>query len=151
LKVYKSRVKGSLEDFKAWSADPFLWERSVTERAKIHAQDRKREKKKKTTEDLVAKAKSLPSPESGNGGSEPTTKQVSNEKKANELQSELRPQSQQIQQGGRSVSFPIRDGFLVQVNLPEDGLTLKEFKRLGLFLYPYCTDIDLERAQWTEG
>ena len=30
-----TRVKSSLEDFKAWSADPFAWERAVTDKAKV--------------------------------------------------------------------------------------------------------------------
>src|ERR1700730_1871557 len=29
LKVYKSRLKSSLEDYQAWSKDPIAWEKSV--------------------------------------------------------------------------------------------------------------------------
>src|SRR5438270_5483200 len=44
LKVYKSRVKSSLEDFRAWSADPFAWERTVTDRAKAAGLESRKEK-----------------------------------------------------------------------------------------------------------
>jgi hypothetical protein len=50
---------------------------------------------------------------------------------------------------GRKVSFPIRSGLCIEMTLPEDGLTLKELHRLGLFLYPYCTDIDTDHSPWT--
>ena len=49
----------------------------------------------------------------------------------------------------RRVSFPIRPGLNVEMTLPAQGLTLKELQRLGLFLYPYCTDIDQDRSPWT--
>src|SRR6476661_1603494 len=44
LKVYKSRVKSSLEDFKAWSADPFAWERAVTDKARANRKESRKEK-----------------------------------------------------------------------------------------------------------
>src|ERR1700733_4930856 len=45
LKVYKSRVKSSLEDFRSWSADPFAWERAVTDKAKAAGLESRKEKK----------------------------------------------------------------------------------------------------------
>ena len=47
LKVYKSRLKSSLEDFKAWSADPFAWERAVTEKAKTNGMGSRLERKER--------------------------------------------------------------------------------------------------------
>ena len=45
LKVYKSRVKSSIEDFKAWSADPFAWERAITDKAKAAGMSSRKERK----------------------------------------------------------------------------------------------------------
>ncbi len=121
LKVYKSRVKSSLEDFKAWSADPFAWERAVTDktRANLGAETRK-EKKAKT---------------------EPSKEELPKQKKA---PVEERSGTEIV----RKVSFPLRPGLSVEVTLPADGLTKKELNRLGLFLYPYCNEIDTDESPW---
>ena len=34
------------------------------------------------------------------------------------------------------------------MTIPAEGLSLKELHRLGLFLYPYCNDIDPETTRW---
>ncbi len=49
---------------------------------------------------------------------------------------------------GRRVSFPIRSDFSIEMVLPPEGITLKELHRIGLFLYPYCQDIDPDTMRW---
>lgn len=127
LKVYKSRVKSSLEDFKAWSADPFAWERAVTDKARAAGLESRKEKKAKA----------------------PTVKPVSKKKVSVEEIEEEDSLLVTSPPHGRRVSFPIRPDFCVEMVLPPEGLSLKELNRLGLFLYPYCTDIDQERSPWT--
>ena len=51
-------------------------------------------------------------------------------------------------EGVRRVAFPIRPDFCVEMSLPPEGITLKELRRLGLFLYPYCQDIDPSAEPW---
>lgn len=139
LKVYKSRVKSSLEDFKAWSADPFAWERAVTDKARaslgMEMRKERKEKKPPVTKVPAAKKKS----------EEPVAEVVPDE--ADELTVPIAaPPSEGT---GRKVSFPIRPDLCVEMVLPENGLTLKELHRLGLFLYPYCSDIDQEHSPWS--
>jgi len=130
LKVYKSRVKSSLEDFKAWSADPFAWERAVTDktRATLSTETRK-EKLTKTA---------------------PPKAQVSKRSKAAPA-AEVEEGTEIVapENGRRKVLFPIRPDFNVEVSIPANGLTRKELNRLGLFLYPYCNEIDAEDSPWT--
>jgi len=129
LKVYKSRVKSSLEDFKAWSADPFVWERAVTDKARAHGLEHKKRKPKKVEEVEVAatpRAKREPRVEA------PVVEASATMTLA----------------VGRRVSFPIRADFSVEMVLPPEGITLKELHRLGLFLYPYCQDIDPDSMRW---
>ena len=124
LKVYKSRVKSSLEDFKAWSADPFAWERAVTDktRASLGAETRKDKLTKVIPDKPLPKRKAAPVEE------EVLTRDTER----------------------RKVAFPIRPDFNVEVTLPANGLTRKELNRLGLFLYPYCNEIDAEDSPWTQ-
>ena len=120
LKVYKSRVKSSIEDFQDWSADPFAWERKVTDKARVSGLERRKDKRKKKTS-----AKARPS------------KKI-----------EVGQKTDFIEDGVRTVSFPIRSDFSVDISLPEQGLTLAELQRLALFLFPYCKDLDLEKVNW---
>lgn len=46
----------------------------------------------------------------------------------------------------RLLTFPVRADLCVEVKLPEGGLSVDEFHRLGLFLYPYCNDLDLTKT-----
>jgi hypothetical protein len=46
----------------------------------------------------------------------------------------------------RLLTFPVRKDLCVEVKLPEGGLSVDEFQRLGLFLYPYCNDLDLTQT-----
>ena len=126
LKVYKSRVKSSLEDYKAWCANPFQWERSVSDRQKASQnQEPKKPKKEKKVEAIGVELPDV------------------HELVEPVVSSAPRSKSE------RKVEFPIRPGFAIEMTLPSDGLSLKELKRLGLFLYPYCTDFDDEKSPWT--
>jgi hypothetical protein len=125
LKVYKSRLKSSVEDFKAWSADPFAWERAVTDKAKAaQAIERQKEKKpvspskaaRRTAETKATETETVSAIQT-TGSAEPSTK-------------------------ARKVAFPIRPDFCVEMTIPAEGISLKELQLLGLFLYPYCKDID---------
>ncbi len=122
LKVYKSRLKSSVEDFKAWSADPFAWERAVTDKAKA-AQAIERQKEKKPVAPSKAARRAVGSKES-------------------EVPLPVQATSAEPGSRARKVAFPIRPDFCVEMTIPEEGITLKELQLLGLFLYPYCKDID---------
>ncbi len=134
LKVYKSRLKSSIEDFRAWSSDPFAWERTVTERAKAHALESRKEKR-----ELAKKAPK------GEKAAEPKATLPEAELSTPE---NLTPQTDNK---GRRVSFPIRPDFNIEILLPTEGITLKELHRLGLFLYPYCQDLEAEQLRWPSG
>jgi hypothetical protein len=135
LKVYKSRVKSSVEDFKAWSADPFAWERAVTDKAKAAASSERAKEKEKEKE----KAKHPIQP------ARAAKKMMEGERML--LPDHPLPESAKGE-GARHVSFPIRPDFCVEKTLPTVGITQKELQRLGLFLYPYCQDIDPGGEPW---
>lgn len=130
LKVYKSRVKSSLEDFKAWSADPFAWERQITDKARAAGLESRREKK-------AAKPPATAAP-------------TAKKKAAAKIESELPAENEApvVVGPARRVSFPIRPDFCVEMTIPAEGLTLKELQRLGLFLYPYCSDMEPGETRW---
>ncbi len=138
LKVYKSRLKSSLDDYKAWAADPFAWERSVTEKSKIQvAQARKAERKQSKTPkgEVSRNSKVTVKAVEGNGEISAQTVQAEVERPASGHSPRL-----------RRLNLPIRNGVDVEVVLPTDGITLRELQRIGLFLYPYCTDSDENRS-----
>ncbi|MBI1861666.1 MAG: hypothetical protein HYR96_12180 [Deltaproteobacteria bacterium] len=160
LKVYKSRLKNTLEDYKGWAADPFAWEKRVTEKSKVQAAEaRKLERVKKQAKTVKA----------------PKTVKVSRREEAAEALAEATDAAESVpapvvapsiestltnfaaqgaghivsgQNSGkvRRLSLPIRNGFDIEVTLPADGITLKELQRIGLFLYPYCKDSDQTKA-----
>jgi hypothetical protein len=142
LKVYKSRVKSSLEDFRAWSADPFAWERTVTDKARAAGLESRKDRKKKA---VAAPAK--PAPEIAAPPAEAATPAATGATAA-PVAPAADPIGAPSPRSGRRVSFPIRADFSVEVILPAEGITLKELHRLGLFLYPYCKDIDPEQSAW---
>ncbi len=127
LKVYKSRAKSSIEDFKAWSSDPFAWERAVTDKAKAAAASENRKDKKPAQKSRGSKREA--------------------EIEVDESVETL-PVASGSPEGVRRVAFPIRPDFCVEMSLPPEGITLKELRRLGLFLYPYCQDIDPSAEPW---
>jgi hypothetical protein len=49
----------------------------------------------------------------------------------------------------RTVTFPIRPDFELQVKLPRDGLTVQELKKLIYFLLPYAPDWEPSEAPRT--
>jgi len=128
-KIYKSRAKNSIEDFQAWSADPFAWERKVTDKAKNAGMETRKERKhKRRKSQSIAKQKQS--------------------KTKHPAQEALISDSKEKVTGMRTVSFPIRPDCSIEMLIPEEGLSLKELHKLGLFLYPYCNDIDPEKTQW---
>lgn len=128
LKVYKSRAKSSIEDFQSWSADPFAWERAVTDKAKTI---QKKVSKRQTQINTPPSAK----------------REV--RRKQTPTDSPVEAQLPTVDSKGvRRISFPIRPDFNLEISLPKEGITLAELNRLGLFLYPYCTDIDPNKAHW---
>ncbi len=116
LKVYKSRVKSSVEDFQSWSADPFAWERAVTDKAKAAVKEKERKPAKAARKAIEVEA-------------EPT-------------EVVIEPTAAPVLTGARRVSFPIRKNFSVEMTLPAEGLSAKELQRIGLFLYPYCQELE---------
>ncbi len=134
LKVYKSRVKSSLEDFKAWSADPFAWEREVLERAKAQGLEGRKEKQ------AAKRAKQLPAPAKKEAsGAEPEAEVPVTE---TEIVAPVAA-SAAANSSGMHIRLPIRPDFSIEIVLPKDGLKLKELNRLGMFLYPYCVDVEV--------
>ena len=142
LKVYKSRVKSSLEDFKAWSADPFAWERAITDKARAAKLDQRREQKRKAK--TVAETAPAPAPRK-RADRKPAAEPVATPPVAAQTAIEPLESTNGV---SRRVSFPIRGDFSVEMTLPPEGLTLKELHRIGLFLYPYCNDIDPAESRW---
>jgi hypothetical protein len=122
LRVYKSRIKGSLEDYRDWCRDPLAWERNLNQKANAYLL-KKKNSKKPIKENFETPKK---------------------EAAATSATTEAETETQQKQTGSRKVSFPIRPDFEIQMSIPIDGITRKELQKIGLFLYPYCKDIDLE-------
>jgi hypothetical protein len=117
LKVYKSRVKHSIEDFRAWSADPFLWERELTQKKKHQGVEKRREgaASKRASKQTVA----------------PT----------DEASAPIRA-SQQIR-------LPLRPDVSIEITIPAEGLKIKDLHRIGMFLLPYCEDVDPMKVPWS--
>lgn len=51
-----------------------------------------------------------------------------------------------IKKAGRTLTFPVRADLCIEVKVPEGGISTDDFLRLGLFLYPYCNDLDLTKT-----
>lgn len=51
----------------------------------------------------------------------------------------------------RTLELPIRTDFSVEITIPEEGLSLEEFHRLGMFLFPYCKGIDFKKPPYWPG
>jgi len=126
LKVYKSRVKSSLEDYQAWCKDPLGWEKSVNEKGKTAPV-------KESRKNHLGK-----NGKNGSGKAEPT-----------EVISPEALEMRSAHRAPRKLAFPLRPDCNVEILLPADGLTLKELLRLGLFLYPYCKDTEQFKPRWS--
>lgn len=136
MKVYKSRVKHSIEDFQSWSADPFVWERQVSEKAKLLERGQRKSlraarKISEPVEDAIAR--------------KVATQALS---ELGELEVDTAEDTAETVDRARKVQFPIRSGTTVEVTLPAEGLTMKELRKLGMFLFPYCTDFDAVAKDW---
>lgn len=56
--------------------------------------------------------------------------------------------SRQTQANGKkTLTFPLSATKVIEITLPREGLSQEEFKKLGLFLYPYCSDLDLTKTK----
>lgn len=136
-RVYKSRVKSSLEDFKAWCADPFQWEREQAQKPR-HPQAEKPAKKnvKKEKKEKVVVLAPLPVAPPPPVFSTPIQSPAPTVP-APVLKAAVKAAVEHLK-----VSLPIREGFSIECCLPEDGLTLKEFNRIKSLLYAYCREAD---------
>lgn len=47
----------------------------------------------------------------------------------------------------RTLTFPLSAKKVIEITLPREGISQEEFRRLGLFLYPYCSDLDLTKTK----
>lgn len=135
VRVYKSRVKSSLEDFKAWCADPFQWERTQAQKPR-HTPSSESKKvqspkpKKKKRENAIEVPKELSAPV-------PSPAQVEVLVVEEPPRVITRTRTEHLK-----ISLPIREGFSIECFLPEDGLTLKEYNRIKSLLYAYCHEAD---------
>jgi hypothetical protein len=136
LKVYKSRVKSSLEDYRSWSTDPFGWEKSVSERKSAVVREKKRAQKSPVAAPVKSSsrkaARTIPAKTTAKG-------EIPVQSESTESETE------------QTLSLPIRPGCTINIALPSGGLTLKDLHRLGMFLYPYCTDADDSLSPWSQG
>lgn len=126
IEVYKSRVKNTLDDFDSWTTDKAGWERNVIGRSKTSSAKPKEEK-----------------PSAGKGKQSGARRP--------EAAAPAEEATYSSGKATRKLSFPIRPDFEAKVEIPMDGLTSAELRRLGLFLLPYCNDLSSENmnpAEW---
>lgn len=124
VKVYKSRLKSSLEEFLSWSQDPIGWEHSIEQ-----LQKQGRGEGRSGKEGISA----------GQSPGKRLSAILKDRKKA------VRNERLLLRRGvgavsPRKVSFPLRSDFELEMTVPQDGLTAKELLRIGLFLYSFCAD-----------
>jgi hypothetical protein len=138
--VYKSRLKSTLEDFVAWNKDAVGWERSVLEKANQF----KKEKSAKAAAAAAAAATAA-------SATPPPAEEKKVQRPPHRPQTISNPLVRASESAGsRKVSFPIRNDFNVEVTIPSDGLSSKELLKLGLFLFPYCKDLESrEESVWS--
>ncbi len=54
-------------------------------------------------------------------------------------------------QDRKTLTFPVRADACVEVVLPAGGITVQDYLKLGLFLMPYCRDLQVPQTfQWSE-
>lgn len=112
---YARRVHVALDDFMQWKADRSGWERSVSARQSARQTNDGENKPR-----AVKPQRATPN-QSNSSTSAPQTNGSTN------------PEA-------RTVTFPIRPDFEIQVSLPRNGLTIRELKKLMYFLLPYASD-----------
>lgn len=111
VEEYARRIKLVLNDFTSWKKDRAAWEKSIS-----------------------ARQNSRPTNEGEKKGSQKTE----NAKK--QSQNSEHTTAQQAKQNTRIVKFPIRPDFEVSIEIPAEGLTTTELKKLLYFLLPYAKD-----------
>jgi len=47
----------------------------------------------------------------------------------------------------RTLTFPLSAKKMIEIRLPREGISQEDFKKLGLFLFPYCIDLDLTKTK----
>lgn len=150
LKVYKSRLKSTLEDFVAWNKNAVDWERSVIAKADQFKKDKSAKAAANAAAAAAAAAASAAAV-----ATETAPAPASEEKKApranHRTQTVTSALTRPTDSGAqRKVSFPIRSDFNVEITLHGDGLSSKELLKLGLFLFPYCKDMESrEESVWS--
>jgi hypothetical protein len=117
LNTYQSKVRSTLKDFREWNESPANWEKSVNSKSKSSRSEKPGSSK--------VRAKRVPS----------------------EVQLPINKAEVASGTNTRRLTFPIRANFDLPVEIPADGLTLTELKRLGAFLMPYCKDFSADT--WT--
>lgn len=144
LKVYKSRLKSTLEDFVAWNKDAVSWERSVLEKATQF-------KKDKSAKAAAAAAAAAATTTVSQAPKACETTEKTTARTSHRAETVTTPIIRSTETAGtRKVSFPIRNDFNVEIIIPADGLSSKELLKLGLFLFPYCKDMESrEDSMWS--
>ncbi len=115
LDVYKSRVKATLENFKAWKLDRSQWEAS----AQLGMNRKINLYKIRDQYQLHLPANSI--------GKSSLAERIKYQTIAT-----------------RHVSLSIRENFEVSVTIPKNGLTRQEFYRLTYLLMPHCPEFSIE-------
>lgn len=125
IEEYARRLKLVLTDFFAWKQDRAKWEREVTGRgANVNRATPQGNTKKKESHTVK-------------------TKSVVND---NAAATNPNPDSNLY----RRISFPIRPGTEIAIELPSDLITMEELQRIGLYLLPYCKDFASNKFQKTK-
>lgn len=112
VEEYARRIKLVLDDFTSWKKDRAAWEKSISARQNSRPinEGEKKARSQKT---------------------EATKKQSDDSKHT---------AAQETRLNTRVVKFPIRPDFEVSIEIPSEGLTTSELKKLLYFLLPYAQD-----------
>ena len=113
---YGRRVHIVLKDFAEWQQDRSGWERRVsTKRTARPSRDGEKKQRRASRNRKTSKART---------------------------DSQGRSNAEQVQpdSGFRTVKFPIRDDFDLEIKLPKDRLTVAELQKVAFFLLPYTRD-----------
>lgn len=63
------------------------------------------------------------------------------------------PKESNLQRGPekKTLTFPVRSDACVEVILPPGGISVQDYLKLGLFLMPYCKDLQVPQTfQWSD-
>ena len=116
VEAYGRRVALVLKDFTEWQQDRGGWERRVsTKRSARSSGDGKKKQKRASRNRKTSQARKDSQGKSNVGQEQPDS-------------------------GVRTVKFPIRDDFDLEIKLPRDRLTVAELQKVAYFLLPYTRD-----------